>query len=502
MNELSKSDKIKFAIWTFCMILILSILVIATYSVVKAQETVNVPDNFRVINVCAYQGVLETGDQLYLVFYEATYDLATDAPETYTAEDVLLFRLMNGTSELKSSAPYPYFDDGFSYGIGAIYFDSDEISSLGMTWGSGSGYTLRLQGNPLITWNPPSAPHYLATSILYYDDDVEETLALRIRTLANLIESKWDVDLIEGPAGDSYLTLYGEEYFSWTIPNLRDMVPDVYMITTDEPNTYSRNLYADYYMGGDDSDCDLYTDERYAQSFTASDSYYAKAIDFKAFRTGTPTSDLSIAIYESGTLTAPLASGSYPASWLSEYDEGEWELIVFDDSYELTAGTEYTIMWWANGTTSNCISIRKDTNGGYDGGNASFRNTVGVWSDINSGNDDILFCVQSEHGFSQSYRQRMESRLIGTPFDLTVPAEMLGMTRMWLSSMLWIMFTVMVAIIAVKRNSSNRTVNLIILCLQPIGAFAGFLGWGFAIGAIVICMLILIGEFAWTKSTA
>lgn len=180
------------------------------------------PDTIQINAVYVYQHCVETDDQLYLV--DCVLDYTVNPDENIT--EAYLVRLMNGAVELRSVAPYAYYNDGYDRGLVAIYFSAGDAPA----W-EGS-YTIRLVGNPTLSWpgSPPSSSvstfdlWSISTSI----GSTQNELAARVLYFADLLEIQWGVDLIETAASGSYLTSYGQDYFINAIPYLSIIAPGVF----------------------------------------------------------------------------------------------------------------------------------------------------------------------------------------------------------------------------------------------------------------------------------
>ena len=203
------------------------------------------PDvSFSIDSVFVYQHCVQENDQLYLVEYTASY--TTNPTETIT--EAFIGRLMNGTTELGNVTPYAYYDTGYGQGIFAIYFSAADAP----TWNG--AYTMKFEGNPTLTWTG-SIP---MTSVSTFDswsastgtESTQNELTSRILYLADQLEQAWSVNMIESSGAGSYLSTYGEAYFTSVISNLRAMAPGVFAGSSQQPvlptktytQAYSANL--------------------------------------------------------------------------------------------------------------------------------------------------------------------------------------------------------------------------------------------------------------------
>jgi len=200
------------------------------------------PDGITINSVYVYRHCLETDDQLYIVEYNLDYSVTGNPTEN--ASEAYLVRLMNGAVELGSSAPYAFYDDGYGRGIASIYFSAaDAPAWLG-------DYTLKLAGNPTLAWvgDPPS------TSVGTFDlwsgstslGATEIELGARVLYFADILELEWSVDLIETSGVGSWLTEYGEDYFTNSIQYLPLICPNVFSSSLSQPD-YTRKTFTPTY---------------------------------------------------------------------------------------------------------------------------------------------------------------------------------------------------------------------------------------------------------------
>lgn len=235
-SKLIKRGKLKHLLRILLILTIVGLFLVSASPVFAIDD----PNTISINGVYVYRNCQETGDQLYIVDYTLIYD---GSNPTETVTEAYLVRLMNGTTELGSVAPYAYYDDGYDRGVAAIYF-----SAVDAPWWEGS-FTMKLEGNPTLTWNatPPSTS--VSTFNLWQDNALATTrivLSNRILWLADLLELAWSVDMVETSASGSYLTSLGEDYFSSVIPNLLTMAPYAFAGRTVLPEVERRDFTGDY----------------------------------------------------------------------------------------------------------------------------------------------------------------------------------------------------------------------------------------------------------------
>ncbi len=198
---------------------------------------INLPSPAPTLDVVnAYESTIEAGDQLYIYKFTIPY---TSYPAE-TASQSFLARLfdVDGVTELGASTLYnnPYFHSGYGQGIISLYFSAADVATKSMVWGA--AYTASLDGNPILSWNG-NIPHI--TNTITWDTGGSTSVAVRVISLALQFQSIWGLVVTLTDSGT--LTSYGDNYFTGTIPNLRNIAPTIftgYITTADfHERTYS-----------------------------------------------------------------------------------------------------------------------------------------------------------------------------------------------------------------------------------------------------------------------
>lgn len=216
--KLLKHYKIAIGIWLG---IVLSVLALPAYAI-------DDPDGLTVNGVYAYRHCLEDNDQLYLVDYFIDYSVTGNPTENVT--EAYIVRLMNGGAELGNTVPYAYYDDGYGRGIASIYFTAAEVTTLGIVWEG--AYTIELTGNPTLSWTAAPPSTNVGTFDLWSSSTsqgaTENELGARVLYFADILELAWTVDMIESSGLGSWLTSYGEDYFTNSIENLQTICPNIF----------------------------------------------------------------------------------------------------------------------------------------------------------------------------------------------------------------------------------------------------------------------------------
>jgi len=208
---------------------ILASVILGLFLAASPVLAISSPDSIQIDSVYVYHHCLETDDQLYLVEYYVNYGANPDENIT----EAYLGRLMDGLDELGVVAPYAYFDEGYDKGIFAIYFSADDAPP----WDG--DYTMKLMGNPMLSWTGDIPTISVSTFDLWSSsDNIAQTqieLASRILYIADQLELTWAINMIDSTGSGSYLSDYGESYFTNAIPGIRTMAPRAFAGSTTSP---------------------------------------------------------------------------------------------------------------------------------------------------------------------------------------------------------------------------------------------------------------------------
>jgi len=191
-----------------------------------AYAQIATPDIYNIDQTQAYENVLETGDQLWLITFDLDY---TGANPSERADEAWIFRLMDGSTEVAAVAPDPLHDDGYAQGLVSMYLTPAEA----VPWLS-ANISAVMTGNPTLTW-AAGAPPVATDNVVDLWSSVPGNITPRIRYIATALENDWGLDLIDLIQGEQKLTTTGEEYFESVVDNLRSIAPDLFEASTVSP---------------------------------------------------------------------------------------------------------------------------------------------------------------------------------------------------------------------------------------------------------------------------
>tara|TARA_Y100000310_G_scaffold166912_2_gene166623 strand:+ start:4055 stop:5320 length:1266 start_codon:yes stop_codon:yes gene_type:complete len=216
------------------------------FSLAMPVSAIADPDTPPSINaVYVYNDLLEDGDAGILIDYFLDY--AVPPTETATEAYMGIFIDTDGSTQLRSVAPYAYQNDGYDRGLIWIYFTAAEVTANSIDVASIALYEVWLVGNPTLSW--PGDPPKTTAGIDYWQPvgtDTGVLLALRVLFYADLLEIGWAVDLIQTTSLGSRLTTLGADYFENVIPNLRTIAPSAFASGQSEPTLEDIDYSTDF----------------------------------------------------------------------------------------------------------------------------------------------------------------------------------------------------------------------------------------------------------------
>lgn len=205
----------------------IALLLIALFlnSITALAAPIASPTSYSISAVTVYSPALETNDQIWVISYSITYGTN---PDENAGQAWLIRLLLDGATEITSTSPYAFYNDGYSSGVASFYLPASEAP----VW-SGN-YTVSLEPNPTLTWT--SLPSQAIFSAITWStaatfDDVATALGNQVRALAVGLNSAWSATtnpIIESVNGLLKLTDRGASYFDVVIPQLRAIQPDLY----------------------------------------------------------------------------------------------------------------------------------------------------------------------------------------------------------------------------------------------------------------------------------
>ncbi len=225
---------------------VLAVVVVGLWCAGKALAITD-PDTLSVTSVTAYSGVLESGDLLVIVKYDVGY--SSLPAETIT--DTFVGRFLVGGAEVNSVDPVAFNDRGWGVGIFSFYWDASAVTTASIEYENTNSetYEVAIQGKPTAFVDPPKV---VSTGLIWRD--AAETIPLLLQDIADLAQelennAGWaanEADLVGSTAGQTALTIEGEDYFARAIPNLSSMVPDLFATSLITPTFFERDFGNSY----------------------------------------------------------------------------------------------------------------------------------------------------------------------------------------------------------------------------------------------------------------
>lgn len=222
---------------THRLLILLGLLVILLLPTTPCYADTPDPDSTpTVVQFNVYRNMRETGDWLVLIYANIPYGTVPDQPVTET----FIWQMFDtdNVTELGSTVGYAYNvgtyqDDGFGYNVYSMYWDSANVTALGMAWNT--NYPIRLSGNPAVFDTPPIYNYAIGLSAYSTETvqaDVQTELAGRVLFLANDLNVKWGLSvtyslLVEEETG-AKLSTYGQAFFRGAIYGLQSLAPGAF----------------------------------------------------------------------------------------------------------------------------------------------------------------------------------------------------------------------------------------------------------------------------------
>jgi len=335
------------------------------------------------------------------------------------------------------------------------------------------------------SWVNTIAPPLVSTSVFtsWYDGgsivNTANQMTIYLRAAAEELETIWGgtTNLVDTIAGVPRFSADGETYFTNVIAGLRDMAPELFADVLANPEFPERYLGGSFYIGGDNADNATYGNNWFAQTFTTNLTESINGLWFKGYRVGNPGTLTWAVRATAGSVPtgADLVAGTFNGNNLTNDADGDWYQVSFSEDEVLAAGTEYAlVVRAAAGGAANYFAWRKNDAGTYAGGQAAYSINAGVAWTANA-TDDFIFQTTIREGWSASLRNRLAARLIGTRFDMTALGAKFGFSRMWMSGIIWMIMTVLVAWGATRGSKSYKLSPMIMGFMFIFGAMAGFM---------------------------
>lgn len=452
----------------------LFLTMIPLFSIAIPVYAVNIdlPDVQTIDKIEVYNDALgEDDSQLWLVSFRCEYSTNTTSFDISKAYMFVLKETATGNVVGVTTA-YPYYNDGYDYGI--VSFEYEPADAL--TW-SGN-YTLYFYGNPALDWFGGTAPSVNSNAITWLDEgsvvDAQERLTTRLRYIASTLKTSWSADLVGTSSTGTVLTLSGEDYFTNSISNLRDICPDLFYQSMTSVEFEHDILITDQLSSGADSAQQVNTTSWVSQTFTPSQKYDITGINIPVYRVGLPGNiTASLRATAVGLPTgADLVSGSYYADVITTDANGVWINISFDEDYELVSGTVYAIVIRTT-VVGGTINWLLDTDNGYADGQECTSIDSGVtWVAVPA--NDCLFEIEARNAVVMSIADRVEDRLVGSQFDFTSWSDEWGLSRIWWSTIFWIAISAVI-MVAASFGSNSWDCSMVVLAIMISYGWRG--GW-------------------------
>jgi hypothetical protein len=203
------------------------------------------PDGGPTIDdVYAFRNVIDSGDMLFIV--DESTDYTVLPAESATEAFIVKLIDTDGTTQLGSATIYNFHDKGWGESIIALYFSAASVTAKTMGWLD--AFTVRLDGNPVLTW--PGAPPSDTATITNWSSNintslVQNELAILILGLADSLNVDWSyvgtsLTLIQSTSDGNKLSAVGQAYFQGVLPGIQSIAPNAFSVSVTSPTIHKR----------------------------------------------------------------------------------------------------------------------------------------------------------------------------------------------------------------------------------------------------------------------
>ena len=463
---------------------LLSTLTLATLGLILIASlalAIDSPDALQINSVYAFQHCLETNDQLYIVEYSIDYD--PNNPEENITE-AYLGRLIDGVDELKAVAPYAYYDEGYDEGIFAIYFSSSD-SNL-PTW---EGiYTMKLEGNPTLTWLGTTASTAMGGAVAYdapaYTDEtaVANSVAADDMTLLPAVPVVNDAYYFGDSDKFSILKINIGINGAWVGYCDWEYWNGLNWVTADSLTDGTDGFRA----GTGNYNVTFIASEDWEETTVDGTNLYWIRVRVTSY-TGITTQPKGTQSWTNSTPTAP------PTQAVTIFDLWSSSTSITQTQNELTSRILYIadqleLAWGIN-------MVDSTGTGSYlsDYGEAYFTNAI---SNIQAMAPKAFAgsTTQPQWEYKEPTTDYADSRIddvTDTPLDMEPVAEWWGISRMWASSLCWMLGSIFILYCMLSPTSNYRP---LVLLGAPLIIAGGYLGM------LPLILTILMGFAAFALS--
>lgn len=218
--------------------LLLSIMMLLTLAVPAGVFAIANPDSMSIDSIRRYDNVAVAGDLTIIVQYTLDYTINP----TENAQAAFIGRFMDGAAEDARTRPYPYFDSGYDVGLFAFYFATAPVEA--------ATFSVIFQGDPTVFADTTGVVRQSSSIVTRASSDLVPDL----RQFANDLELAWVVDLITPAQEGARLTANGEDYFTNTLANIREIAPDLFSDNIEAvaypTKTYSGTAIPNFILAG------------------------------------------------------------------------------------------------------------------------------------------------------------------------------------------------------------------------------------------------------------
>lgn len=206
-----------------------------------------VPDTLTIESSAVATGLAEDGDYLFLCQYDCAWAVEGNYPDEPIGEK-LIVQLLNtaGSVCYATTSPYDYYNNGYDKGVASIYLNPVTAVAYNIDWEN--QYILRIITLPG-AFTSMKSYSYTIPSNEYCNSGTASRNANRswvaeyCLNTAKTLETDWGIAYaLTAQSINEVLSEYGEQYYGRVIPGLKQLCPQLYLVT-ENVSPFTEHVY-------------------------------------------------------------------------------------------------------------------------------------------------------------------------------------------------------------------------------------------------------------------
>lgn len=224
----------------------------ATFALVPSSAlALEPPDEIIISSTQVVRNCAEGGDITIAFYFNTSYDTY---PTDVSASDAVIIRLFDtdGTSLLATGSPFSLFDGGYGQQVSGFYFDADEVTALGLTWGQ--PYIINITYSEAYLEEPPVQTYTITSndySVPTTQEENQELMTSWVLGICTSLETARPLYTLHGSTDAGVvLTDVGELYFRGALEGIQSVAPTLFFLQFITPTPveveYTANMTGEY----------------------------------------------------------------------------------------------------------------------------------------------------------------------------------------------------------------------------------------------------------------